>query len=81
VIQVTRLNGNRLFVNADKILFVEPTPDTVISLLNGDKVPVRETPQQVVDLVVGYLRRIHVSVAEELVDPGRTAMVSLNEDR
>ncbi len=59
MIQVTRLNGSRLYVNADKILFVEPTPDTVVSLINGDRVPVRESPQEIVELVVAYLHRIH----------------------
>lgn len=81
MIQVTRLNGNHLYVNADKILFIEATPDTVISLLHGDKVPVRETPHEVVELVVGYLRRIHTYAPAELVEPARSTAVLPDEDR
>ncbi len=41
------------------IVFVEATPDTVVSLANGDRVVVRETPQAVVDAVIAYRRAIH----------------------
>lgn len=59
VIPVTRLNGMAIHVNAEMIVFVEATPDTVISLANGDRVVVRESPQVVVDAVIAYRRAIH----------------------
>jgi flagellar protein FlbD len=59
MIKVTRLNREKVFVNADLIEYVETTPDTVISLTTGEKFMVLETPDQVVDLVVDYERRIH----------------------
>ncbi|HHX43198.1 MAG TPA: flagellar FlbD family protein [Chloroflexi bacterium] len=59
MIPVTRLNGVPIHVNAEMIVFVEATPDTVISLANGDRVVVRETPQSVVDAVIAYRRAIH----------------------
>lgn len=59
VIAVTRLNGVAIHVNAEMIVFVEATPDTVISLANGDRVVVRESPQAVVDAVIAYRRAIH----------------------
>lgn len=59
MIAVTRLNGTAIHVNAEMIVFVESTPDTVISLVNGDRVVVREAPQAVVDAVIAYRRAIH----------------------
>ena len=58
MIKVTRLNGSELYVNADMISFVEPTPDTVVSLVNGQKVVVKESPQQLVAAIVAYQRRV-----------------------
>ena len=58
VIAVTRLNGAAIHVNAEMIVFVEATPDTVISLANGDRVVVRESPQVVVDAVIAYRRAV-----------------------
>ena len=59
MIAVTRLNGIAIHVNAEMIVFVEATPDTVISLANGDRVVVRESPQAIVDAVIAYRRAIH----------------------
>ena len=36
MINVTRLNGHALVVNAELIRTVEENPDTVITLVNGD---------------------------------------------
>jgi flagellar protein FlbD len=46
-------------LNAEQIETVEATPDTVIRLLNGKKVVVRETVQEVLELALDYARRIH----------------------
>ena len=58
MIKVTRLNGSQIYLNADMICFVEPTPDTVISLATGEKVVVKESPEQIVEAVVAYQRRV-----------------------
>ncbi len=63
MIKVTRLNSEVIYMNADLIEYVETTPDTVISLTTGEKFMVLETPDQIVDLVVAYNRRIHVASA------------------
>src|ERR1019366_1675067 len=52
MIQLTRLNNHPLVVNSDLIKFVEQAPDTVITLVNGDKIVVRESAQDVLDRVV-----------------------------
>jgi flagellar protein FlbD len=51
MIRLTRLNGQALAVNCDLIKFVEQTHDTVLTLINNDKVVVRESLDEVVVLV------------------------------
>jgi flagellar protein FlbD len=58
MIMVTRFDGTRLAVNVQLIEFVEATPDTVLSMTTGRKLIVRETPEQVVDAVVAFKRRV-----------------------
>jgi flagellar protein FlbD len=41
----------QLHVNHDLILSVEANPDTVISLVGGDKIVVAESPRDVIDKV------------------------------
>jgi flagellar protein FlbD len=40
------------------IEFVEATPDTVITLISGKKIVVREGVEEVIDSIVAYKRRI-----------------------
>lgn len=61
MIEVTRLNGTTLMINAELIEFVEETPDTVISLLDGKKIIVKESRQAVKNLVILYKREIFAS--------------------
>jgi flagellar protein FlbD len=58
MIQLTRLNNHPLVVNSDLIKFVEQAPDTVITLVNGDKIVVRESAQDVLDRVVLFRRSV-----------------------
>ena len=58
MIQLTRLNKIPLVVNSDLIKFVEQSPDTVITLVNGDKIVVRESAQDVLDRVVQFRRSV-----------------------
>ncbi|MGN0352710.1 MAG: flagellar FlbD family protein [Roseburia sp.] len=58
MIEVTRLNDTKLLVNAELIELVEETPDTVITLTTGRKLVVKESRQEVRDLVKFYKRDI-----------------------
>ncbi len=58
MIQLTRLNGTPLIINSDLIKLIENTPDTVISLINGEKIVVRETGEQILERIVHFRRRI-----------------------
>jgi flagellar protein FlbD len=58
MILVTRLDGKELVVNADHILTVEHTPDTVLHLTGGLTLMVREPVEEVVERVVAFRRRV-----------------------
>lgn len=58
MIEVTRLNGKEFIVNSDLIEFIEETPDTVITLVNGKKIIVSETVDDIIEKIVKYRNRI-----------------------
>jgi uncharacterized protein YlzI (FlbEa/FlbD family) len=58
MIQLTRLNSSPLAVNSDLIKFVEQAPDTVITLITGEKIVVRESAQDVLEKVVEFRRSV-----------------------
>lgn len=57
MVHLTRLDDQELVVNADQILTVESTPDTVLQLVNGTHLMVKEAPDEVVERVAAWRRR------------------------
>ena len=66
MVRLTRLNGIEVVVNADLIEFVEMTPDTLVTLVTGKKIPVRESAEEIVQRIVSYRRSIGVTGQAEL---------------
>lgn len=62
MIRVTTLSGRQMYVNAELILFVEATPDTVISLAGGERVVVKDSPEEVVAAVLRYRRSVNAGL-------------------
>lgn len=58
MVHLTRLNSQRITVNSDLIKFVESNPDTVITLLSGEKILVQESADEVLARVVEFRRAI-----------------------
>jgi len=58
VISLRRLNNQPIMVNADLIESLESTPDTVVTLVSGNKLIVRDTMEEIRDRIVEYKRRI-----------------------
>ena len=58
MIQLTRINHAPVILNADLIEHIETTPDTVISMTNGQKYIVLEVAQDVVQKVIDFRREI-----------------------
>ena len=58
MIELTRLNDTKFTINADLIETVEEVPDTVITLTTGKKLFVKESRQNVKNLVVLYKQEV-----------------------
>jgi len=58
MIRLTRLNNRPLVVNSELIKFIENAPDTVITLVTGEKIVVLETAEEVMTRIVEYRRRL-----------------------
>lgn len=58
MIKVKRLNEKEFVVNSELILYIEETPDTVITLTTGQKVVVTESADEIIDMIIGYKGRI-----------------------
>ena len=59
MIKVKRLNDKEFVVNSELILYIEATPDTIITLTNGQKIVVSESVDEVIDKVIKYKAKIH----------------------
>lgn len=59
MICLTRLNRVPLVLNSDLIEHLDTTPDTVITLTNGQKIMVLEPASEVVHKVIEYRRAIY----------------------
>jgi uncharacterized protein YlzI (FlbEa/FlbD family) len=79
MIQLTRLNSKPLMVNSDLIKFVEQSPDTLVTLITGEKIVVRENASEVLARVIDFRRSVlqglsltwdpsasHVSISKSL---------------
>ena len=58
MITVTRLNNRVVVLNAELIKMIESTPDTIITLINGDTIIVREPVEEIVSKAVEYARQV-----------------------
>jgi len=58
MIPLTRLNHNPVFLNPDLVKSVEALPDSVITLVNGEKLMVLETGAQILSLIIAFRQRI-----------------------
>ena len=66
MIKLTRLNDTQIVVNADQIKYLESTPDTIITLMNNEKILVTDSIDNVIRKVIEF-RRVSYPV---VVDKG-----------
>ena len=71
MIPVTRLDGSTMIVNDDQIAWIERHPDTVISMMNGEKLLVKETPDELVERTRHFRRTLASQGTLRLADAGR----------
>jgi flagellar protein FlbD len=70
MIQLTRLNNQALVVNSDLIKFVENAPDTVLTLVSGEKIVVHESSEEVLAKIVEFRRSILPVLPATEMEPG-----------
>jgi uncharacterized protein YlzI (FlbEa/FlbD family) len=58
MIWVTRLDGERVLLNDDQILYVEPSHDTLLVLSTGERLRILEAPEELVDRVAQWRQRL-----------------------
>ena len=58
MIEVTKINGTKVLVNPDLIEVVEETPDTVVFFTTGSKIIIKESRQEIKNLVKSYRKEI-----------------------
>ena len=58
MIKITRLNRVPLILNSDLIEHIAVTPDTVITLVSGQKFMVLESAEEIVERVIAFRRLI-----------------------
>jgi flagellar protein FlbD len=73
MIHVTRLNQSSIVLNSDLIEHIESTPDTVITLVNNQKLTVLETADQILERIRAYRRSI-------LLPDGSTEAARLSQE-
>lgn len=62
MIEVTKLNDEKLMINSDLIEMIEETPDTVLTFSSGRKLIIKESRQEVKNLVILYKRECNVGL-------------------
>lgn len=59
MINLTKLSGVEITLNCDTIETVEEVPETVITLSNGKKILVKESRQEIINLVKCYKKELY----------------------
>lgn len=61
MIKLTGMNHKEFIINSDNIEKIEEVPETVITLMNGNKYLVEETADEVIDKIILFKKRIYNS--------------------
>ncbi|MBP1042040.1 flagellar FlbD family protein [Vagococcus sp. BWB3-3] len=67
MIKLTTMNQQVFFLNSTLIYRIEASPDTVITLVDGKTLMVRETPERVVELVLTFQQAVHSNPPRALI--------------
>jgi flagellar protein FlbD len=73
MIHLTRLNKHPLIVNSDLIKLIENAPDTMLTLVTGEKIVVLESSDQIVEKIVEFRRQIISGLATQVFGAGSLA--------
>jgi len=60
MIELTKLNKKKFFLNTELVETIESTPDTVITLRNGKLLLVLEPPEDIVKMVIDFKHKLKI---------------------
>ena len=58
MIQLTRLNGEKIMLNSGQIMIIDSIPESKVVFMNKELYNVKETPEEIVDKIVAFHKRI-----------------------
>lgn len=65
MIEVTRLDGKKYWINPHQIESIECKPDVTLTMLSGKYVVVRDSPEDIINRIIEYRRQIGAFKNEE----------------
>lgn len=69
MIRLTRFDGTSFVLNCEVIQYVEAAPDTIVTLTTKEKLIVKESVEEIVELVIGFKQRVFQGILEFKRDP------------
>jgi flagellar protein FlbD len=54
MITVQKLNNESIYINPDLLRLIEQTPDTLLTFIDGVKLVVRESPDEIITRIIEY---------------------------
>lgn len=72
MIELTKLNGEKFYLNPDHIEIIEMKPDTLITLINGRKHYAYETVDVIIDRIIRYKADLETQLKR--IDTDKTAV-------
>lgn len=61
MIYLKKMDNREFILNVDLIETIAETPDTVITLTNGNKILVTETAEEIIEKIIQYKRKIYIN--------------------
>ena len=78
MIRLTRLNNQQIAVNSDLIKWIESKPDTVLTLINGEKILVHESEEEILAKIIEFRRAVIAGLFHFNGGPAEAVSASAN---
>ena len=62
MIEVERVNGQKMLINPDLVKMIEMAPDTIVTFTDGDKIILRTKPQEIIEKIIEYRKTFSLPV-------------------
>ncbi len=66
MIELTKINQQKFYLNPNLIEIIEVLPDTLITITNGKKYYVMESVEEIIERVEIYYRKININICSAL---------------